>query len=442
MVSGFGIFQFGQLVLLFGIIVLAWPWRRVSRLVVMRTLRTTREAAWGALIDVGEITDSASERHPLIPRNLVSRTKVSEDPEVWEHVYDKSGGRRAVLSVERKRVLLRERPHRYVNRLEQWNGTPLPFGQGVTGDYQFEEAADGTRVTATHEMITRSLWHHIYAKRELTKRLDRVAAYFATGRVPAASGTRRKLLISVAISVLAVGSFALWLGWLAGLLLAAVLLVHEFGHWLAMRLTGQSSPRMMLIPFFGGLAIPEHHHKSAFDEAFCALMGAGLSAVVCAGLLAVWFVLGVPPGQAEWFSVVPLDTHRQLWGLVALCLASAIGLVNLIQLLPIPPLDGGVLLRTILQSTKRGIVRPVLLLLACGACALAASRGAILLVLVAGIGAFEVYSMQPEKPTLRPMSRRELATIAVGTMLTILLHVAPILLWANQLRLDAAMLWG
>src|SRR5215471_1640380 len=122
MAFGFGIFQFGQLALLLGIIVLAWPWRRVSRFVVTRTLRTTPDVAWDAVIDIGEITDSASERHPLIPRNLVSRTKVSEDPEVWEHVYDKSGGRRAVLSVERKRVLQRERPHHYVSRLEQWNG--------------------------------------------------------------------------------------------------------------------------------------------------------------------------------------------------------------------------------------------------------------------------------------------------------------------------------
>src|SRR5262249_44262945 len=141
-------------------------------------------------------------------------------------------------------------------------------------------------------------------RRAFARQLDQAATFFATGEVPVAAGTRRKLLISVAVSVLAVASFALWLGWLAGLLLAAVLLLHEFGHWLALRLTGQSSPRMMLIPFFGGLAIPEHQHKSAFDEAFCALMGAGLSAVVCAVLLAIWFVLGVPPGQAGWFTVV------------------------------------------------------------------------------------------------------------------------------------------
>ena len=108
MTSGFGIFQFGQLALLLGIIVLIWPWRRMSRFVLARTLRTTRDVAWDTLIGIGEIPDGAAERHPLVPANLVSRIKVSEDPEVWEHIFDKSGGRRAVLSVERRRVLRRE----------------------------------------------------------------------------------------------------------------------------------------------------------------------------------------------------------------------------------------------------------------------------------------------------------------------------------------------
>lgn len=437
MASGFGIFQFGQLALLLGVIVLIWPWRRASRFVVTRTLPTTQEVAWDALIDIGEIADIAGERHPLIPGNLVSRTNVSADPEIWEHVYDKSGGRRAVLSVERRRVLQREKPHRYVSRLEQWNGKALPLGAGAFTEYRFEEVADGVRVTITHEMVTGSLFHRIYAGRHLAKEGDRVAFFFATGGVPRAPGTTRKLLISIAVSVLAVASFALWLGWLAGLLFAAVLLVHEFGHWLALRLTGQPSSRMMLIPFFGGLAIPQHQHKSAFDEAFCALMGAGLSALLCAMLLTGWFWLGARQGLS------PLrDGYHQAWGLFFLSLAASIGLVNLIQLLPIPPLDGGVLLRTILQSTKRSITRPALLLVTGAACAFAAGKGAVLLALVAGIGALEVYAMRPGEPVVRPMSGREFATIAIGAVLTIVLHVTPILLLANELGFDPTMRSG
>src|ERR1051326_1609400 len=137
--SRFDIFEFGQIALLLGIVVLIWPWRRGSRLVVTRTLRSTPDAVWDAVIDVGEITDNTGERHPLIPRGLVSRTKVSEDPEVWENVYDNSGGRRAVLSLERRRVLWRERPHRYV---EQWNDTPLPRGADAFTDYRLEERSE------------------------------------------------------------------------------------------------------------------------------------------------------------------------------------------------------------------------------------------------------------------------------------------------------------
>src|SRR5262245_24187327 len=128
MASRFDIFHFGQIALLLGTVVLIWPWRRVSRLVVTRTFRTTPDVAWDALIEFGEVTANTSERHPLIPSSLVSCTQISKEPEVWEYVYDNSGGRR-VLSVERRRVLWRERPHRYVEQVEQWNGMPLPVGQ-------------------------------------------------------------------------------------------------------------------------------------------------------------------------------------------------------------------------------------------------------------------------------------------------------------------------
>ena len=55
--------------------------------------------------------------------------------------------------------------------------------------------------------------------------------------------------------------------------------LHEFGHWIAMRFTGQPAPRIMLVPFFGGVTLANHPHKTLFRDAFCALMGAGVSAL-------------------------------------------------------------------------------------------------------------------------------------------------------------------
>jgi Zn-dependent protease len=426
-------FQLGQLVLIVGVIVLIWPWRHASRLVVTRTLQASRPAAWAALIDIGEITDSTSPRHPLVPNELVSRKKISENPEIWESVFDKSGGRRAALWVVRSKVLKREEPLRFVSRAEELNGQTLPLGADSYFDYQFEEASAGTRVTLTCQMVTRTLWHYINLRRFYGKLLDKPARFFANGDVASTMDSRRKLLISIAISLVAVASFVLCFGWIGSVLLTAIVLMHEFGHWLAMRLTGEPAPRIMLVPFFGGATIADNEHKSLFDEAFCALMGPALSALLCLALLAVWYCLGAP--QFYYGTVVfPRPGPNQQWAIVALLTALAVGVINLIQLVPIPPFDGGVLLRTFLQSLQGRLARPVLLIATLGACAaalwiaVAVWMGAIVLVPFAAMGALEVYHMGWGEPARRPMSVRGLAAIAAGAALTVAVHATPLLL--------------
>jgi hypothetical protein len=61
----------------------------------------------------------------------------------------------------------------------------------------------------------------------------------------------------VILSILAVGTFALWLGWIGAVMLTAVLILHEFGHLIAMRLTGQPA-RAMRVPLFGDVALANH----------------------------------------------------------------------------------------------------------------------------------------------------------------------------------------
>lgn len=83
------------------------------------------------------------------------------------------------------------------------------------------------------------------------------------------------------------------MGKYAGLLLSSMLLLHEFGHWLGMRLTGQPSARFMLVPLLGGVAVPNNPHKTEFADAFSTLMGPGISALVCGGLMLAYDYLGV-----------------------------------------------------------------------------------------------------------------------------------------------------
>ena len=86
---------------------------------------------------------------------------------------------------------------------------------------------------------------------------------------------------SLSLTTLAVASFILLFGWVFALILTIAIIIHEYGHWLAMRMTGQPKPRIMLIPFLGGVAVPNHPYKSQFDDAFVSLMGAGLSLIPC-----------------------------------------------------------------------------------------------------------------------------------------------------------------
>jgi Zn-dependent protease len=115
--------------------------------------------------------------------------------------------------------------------------------------------------------------------------------------------------------------------------LAAVILWHEFGHLVAYRLTGKTGNRLMLVPFFGGLAVAGAPHKSEFEKAFCALMGPGICAPLTLGCYAIWYYTD--------------NDIYSAWAWQVLYFSSAL---NLLNLLPIYPLDGGQAAETYLRS--------------------------------------------------------------------------------------------
>jgi Zn-dependent protease len=132
-----------------------------------------------------------------------------------------------------------------------------------------------------------------------------------------------------AISFLA---FALLAGWLLAALFILALFAHELGHLLAYRLIGQPWGRMIFLPFLGAIAIPKLPFESQGQSVFAALMGPGpsiLLAIVCASHV----ILGGEPSIA----------------LITLGLVTTV--LNLFNLLPLEPLDGGVALRSVLVKT-------------------------------------------------------------------------------------------
>lgn len=117
--------------------------------------------------------------------------------------------------------------------------------------------------------------------------------------------------------------------------LVLILIVHESGHYFAARRSGYP-PRLWLhIPFFGA-RMEAHKFRSCEDEARIAYGGpllGGLSSLV---LFVLWLMLPLLP---EWHSL-----------LYVVSFASA--LLNLFNLIPLLPLDGGRIVHTIFPRTS------------------------------------------------------------------------------------------
>ncbi len=132
-----------------------------------------------------------------------------------------------------------------------------------------------------------------------------------------------KTFISMLISIWA---YALFWGWPFAAGFVALLFVHEMGHVIALRMQGIRATAPMFIPFFGAFIGMKQLPDNAFAEAVAAYGGPLLGtvgAIVCAAI-------GIGTGNPFWFA-----------------LASTGFLLNLFNLLPISPLDGGRILGVI-----------------------------------------------------------------------------------------------
>lgn len=115
-------------------------------------------------------------------------------------------------------------------------------------------------------------------------------------------------------------SYAFLFNWKFAVVLMLALGIHETGHVWAMRKMGVKTKGFYFLPFIGGAAVAEEHFPSRPAEVFIALMGPiwGLGTAIIPAIL--YFVTG-----NVWFAAI----------------SSWIAMLNLFNLLPISPLDGG-----------------------------------------------------------------------------------------------------
>lgn len=146
--------------------------------------------------------------------------------------------------------------------------------------------------------------------------------------------SRRGKLLCFALSALAGAvAFGVMVSWTMVPIIMGVLLFHELGHALAMRLVGYRGLSVLVLPFLGAIAIGRKDDASPRQKLIVLLAGPlpGLIlAVVCLRL-----------------SLNDPDQESLLLTIGALALT-----INLFNLLPFAPLDGGQIVDTFLFSRR------------------------------------------------------------------------------------------
>lgn len=118
-------------------------------------------------------------------------------------------------------------------------------------------------------------------------------------------------------------------------MILVVIVIHELGHFLAMRAFGYRNVHMMALPLVGGVAIGQEVNPSAHRSAWMSLMGP------LPGIAIGWGIL-----IAAWTGLWPEDTGDPMsWAIMFL-------LINYLNVLPVPPLDGGHVVQALLPARR------------------------------------------------------------------------------------------
>lgn len=135
--------------------------------------------------------------------------------------------------------------------------------------------------------------------------------------------------VKVGLAGASLGSYAVLFTWEFAIMICVMLFVHESGHVWAMKKCGVKTRGFYFIPFLGGAAVADEAFPSRKAEVFIALMGP------LWGLALSVFVAGIY-----------LVTDNPLFA----ASASWMAMINLFNLLPINPLDGGRVFKSIAFS--------------------------------------------------------------------------------------------
>jgi Zn-dependent protease len=140
------------------------------------------------------------------------------------------------------------------------------------------------------------------------------------GKAALLIGTKAKFLATSGSMLVSVAAYALIWGWTFAVGFVALLFVHEMGHYIQLRREGVKPSGMLFIPFLGAVVGARSLGGSALAEARVGLAGPVLGTVGCLVAAGIY-----------------LATGEEFWR----ALAFTGFFLNLFNLLPVLPLDGG-----------------------------------------------------------------------------------------------------
>lgn len=144
--------------------------------------------------------------------------------------------------------------------------------------------------------------------------------------------TKNVQIILIILSIVAISHFV---GWFLGVSLIAMIYFHEIGHLLTAKYFGAKTHGIYMLPMLGGLALYSGN-LSRFETAIVALGGPVFGLLFSVVLWACG--LAIPAYGAMFFNA-----------------ATYSAIINLFNLLPINPLDGGQVAKCIAYSISRNV---------------------------------------------------------------------------------------
>ena len=223
-----------------------------------------------------------------------------------------------------------------------------------------------------------------------------------------------------------VGLYTYLFTWQMAVALVVFIGIHEYGHLWAMNRCGVRNKGMFFVPGFGAVALAEEQFKSARNEAYIAIMGPVF------GL--VFFVL--PVTLVYWY------TKDALWAAIGAIMT----FINLINLLPINPLDGGRILKAIAYSKRQAASLGITVVVSVGTAILGVLVGFGLLVYMALLGLWgitEEFGIQERlRSLLGTLVRIALATALAFIVPSFLKEFGDSWVWTGFIGLILIILFG